>query len=433
VAAYCRQSDLTALAVSGSEKLASRPENPTACGQKGKSMSVLTLKNVQNGHRSPDPVKSHFYEITGRIPLEQVVLLKNGGTCPWTNPRLTNFNSGIAKDIARSATTSRGKFHELNRGAVLVAESAKYDSSVGTIVIDFGPSSKKRGLADGGTTVTALSKVIEDGFEQTIEKDEQQFVNIRIMCGPYSDTEVEQLVEALNTNKQVDAFSIANYSGSFKWIKKILDDGKFPKVSYFDGDDGEYTIQEVIQILSLFALPVNPDDEGPGPTTAYVSKQKCLDIYKEETAAFERFSPVLLDLLEMSEYIPATIAPKYGDAGGRLRALDLIESKPSKLPYLNKTIKFTPHNAWVFPMLAALKPALNIQSNPVSWRVPVKELFDSVATVLFTRVKRTFVDGKALNYVGRNAELYEVLALTVEKAVNKMIAEGKIYKKSAAA
>jgi hypothetical protein len=397
-------------------------------------MSVLTLKYVQNGHRSPDPVKSHFYEISGRIPLEEVILLKNGGTCPWTNPRLTKFNSGIAKEVSASASSSRGKFHELNRGVVIVAESAKFDSSAGTIVIDFGSSSKKRGLADGGTTVTALSKVIEDGFTQSNEKDEQQFVNIRIMCGPYSDTEVEQLVEALNTNKQVDAFSIANYGGNFKWIKKTLEDAKFPKVAYFDGDEGEYTIQEVLQILSLFVLPLNADadETGPGPTTAYVSKQKCLEIYRDNQYAFERFSSVLVELLEMSEYIPATIATKYNDAGGKLRALDMIESKPAKLPYLKKTIKFTPHNAWVFPMLAALKPALDIRINSVGWKVEVKDLFDSVATTLFNRVKKTFIDGgKAFNFVGRNSELYEVLALTVEKAVNKLLDEGKTYKKAA--
>jgi hypothetical protein len=35
--------------------------------------------------------------------------------------------------------------------------------------------------------------------------------------------------------------------------------------------------------------------------------------------------------------------------------------------------------------------------------------------------------------IGRNSELYEVLLLTVEKAVNKMVSEGKTYKKSVAA
>ncbi len=398
-------------------------------------MSVLTFKSVQNGHRSPDPVKPHFYEVTGRIPLEEAVVLKNGGICPWTNPRLTSVNSAIAKEIAASATTSRGKFHELNRGPVLVGESAKLDSNAGTIVVDFGSSSKKRGLADGGTTITALSKVIADGFAQSSEKDQQQFVNVRIMCGPYTDAEVEQLVEALNTNRQVDAFSIANYGGDFKWIKEALDKANFPKVAYFNGDEGDYTIQEIVQILSLFVLPLGSDEDeaGPGPTTAYVSKQKCLEIFREHHEEFRKFSSVLVQLLEMSEYIPATIAIKYNDAGGKLRGLDMIESKPTKLPFLNKTIKFKPHNAWVFPMLAALKPALVIQHSSVTWRVPVKDLFDSVATVLFNRVKKTFIDGgKAFNYVGRNEELYEVLALTVEKTVSKMLEEGKGLKKSAA-
>ena len=398
-------------------------------------MSILTFKYVQNGHRSPDPVKPHFYEVTGRIPLEEIAVLKNGGLCPWTNPRFTSVNSAIAKEIATSATNSRGKFHELNRGPVLIAESAKFDANAGTIVVDFGSSTKKRGLADGGTTVTALSKVVADGFAQSGEKDQQQFVNVRIMCGPYTDAEVEQLVEALNTNRQVDAFSIANYGGDFKWIKETLDKEKFPKVAYFNGDDGDYTIQEIIQILSLFVLPLSSgeEDDGPGPTTAYVSKQKCLELYREEQEKFKKFSGVLVDLLEMSEYIPATIAIKYNDAGGKLRALDMIESKPTKLPFLNKTIKFKPHNAWVFPMLAALKPALTVGSTTVTWKVPVKELFDSVATVLFNRVKKTFIDGgKAFNYVGRNEELYEVLALTVEKSVRKMLDEGKTYKKVAA-
>jgi hypothetical protein len=388
----------------------------------GISMSVLTLKFVQSGHRLQDPVKSHFYEITGRIPLEEAILFTNGGTCPWHNPRVTSFKSAVAKDIADSAVNQRGKFHKLNRGPVTVAESAKLDTNAGTIVIDFGSSSKKRGLIDGGTTITALTKVIEDGFVQSEDKEAQQLLNVRVMCGPYTDAEVEQLGEALNTNKQVDAFSVANYRGDFKWIRATLEKAKFPPVAYFDGDKGDYTIQEVIQILSLFALPLNPDadEPGPGPATAYVAKQKCLELFCANAKAFERFSSVLVDLLEMSEHIPASIASKYNSTGGKLRGLEMIGSKPSKLPYLNKTINFTPHNAWVFPMLAALKPALDITANSVSWKVPVKDLFDQVATSLFLRVKKAFQDGGAtFNYVGRNEDLYDVLSLMVEKALTK--------------
>ena len=388
-------------------------------------VSVLTLKSVREGRRTTDPVNEHFYQFTGMIPLEEVILLKHGGTCPWTNPRLMSPNSAIAKEISESAVKELGKFHKLNRGPVLIADAAKLEN--GILTIDFGSSSKKRGLADGGTTVTALTKVISEGFEQSTEKDSQQFVNLRVMCGPYSEAEVEQLVEALNTNKQVDDFSMAEYRNDFSWIKTALANAvpKYPAVIYKVGDQGEYTIQEIIQVLSLFALPE--------PSTAYVSKQKCLDTYLEDPKSFEKFSGVLVDLLKMYEYIPLTISTKYNKDGGKLLALEMIKSKPSKLPYLCKSIGFTPHKAWLFPMLASLKSAMNIPigGGTVTWRVPPAELVDAVATTLFNRVKKSF-EG-TLNAVGRNAELYEVLSLLAEKMVDKLVADGKTYKKVAAA
>jgi hypothetical protein len=248
------------------------------------------------------------------------------------------------------------------------------------------------------------------------------------MCGPYSDPEVEQLVEALNTNKQVDDFSMADYRNEFLWIKKILASAtpKFPDVSYKVGDVGEYTIQEIIQVISLFALAE--------PSTAYVSKQKCLDMYLQNGDSFEKFSGVLVDVLRMCEYIPLTISTKYNKDGGKLLALDLIRSKPSDLPYLGKSIGFTPHKAWLFPMVASLKSAMSIQESTVTWKIPPSELVDAVAVTLFNRVKKSFEDAqKNMNAVGRNAELYEVLTLLAEKAVLRLVAEGKSYKKTAAA
>jgi hypothetical protein len=399
--------------------------NVSIADRREHALSILTLKPVREGRRTTDPVNEHFYQFTGMIPLEEVVLLKHGGTCPWTNPRLMSPNSAIAKEIAESAVKELGKFHKLNRGPVLVADAAKLDN--GTLTIDFGSSSKKRGLADGGTTVTAVTKVISEGFEQSADKELQQFVNIRVMCGPYAEAEVEQLVEALNTNKQVDDFSMAEYRNDFSWIKTALANAhpKYPSVIFKVGDEGDYTIQEIIQVLSLFALTE--------PSTAYVSKQKCLDMYLDGRKPFERLSPVLVDLLKMYEYIPLAVSVKYNKDGGKLLALEMIKSKPSKLPYLGKSIGFTPHKAWLFPMLASLKPALNFPEGggPVSWRVSPHELVDAVATTLFNRVKKSF-EG-SLNAVGRNAELYEVLGLLAEKSVERLISDGKGYKKTAAA
>jgi hypothetical protein len=101
---------------------------------------------------------------------------------------------------------------------------------------------------------------------------------------------------------------------------------------------------------------------------------------------------------------------------------------------LGKSIGFTPHKAWLFPMVASLKSAMSIQESTVTWKIPPSELVDAVAVTLFNRVKKSFEDAqKNMNAVGRNAELYEVLTLLAEKAVLRLVAEGKSYKKTAAA
>ena len=84
--------------------------------------------------------------------------------------------------------------------------------------MDFG-TSKKRGLVDGGTTVGALLAAIAGGFTQSQLREEQQFVKLQVSCGPWTDEEVVDLAEALNTSVQVDSFSIANLSVSLIGLK----------------------------------------------------------------------------------------------------------------------------------------------------------------------------------------------------------------------
>jgi len=83
-------------------------------------------------------------------------------------------------------------------------------------------------------------------------------------------------------------------------------------------------------------------------------------------------------------------------------------------------------------MLASLKSAMNVPiTGTVSWKVPPTEVVDAVATTLFNRVRKSF-DG-SLNAVGRNADLYEVLDLLAARTVEKLVSEGRTYKKTVAA
>jgi len=395
-------------------------------------MNVLTLNGVREGRRQNDPLNPNRYVFTGMIPAEEAQkLARDGGSTPWANPRMTSPNGKMAKVIRDSFVNERGKFHDLNRGPALVADQGKLEKDV--LSISFAPL-KKRGLIDGGTTVTAIVEELRNGFQQSEDEEKLQFVNVRVFCGPRTEADVDELVEALNTNRQVDAISLANFSGEFEWLKKLLSPKSFPaKVSYFDGDPGDYSIDDVIQILSLFVME--------NPTDAYVSKQACLQHFKDNTSAYMKYAEVLVEILFLSEYIPATLAEKYNKAGGKFAALEMIGGDKAKkeprteLPLLSKAVNFRPRNAWVFPLLAGFKGALDASGSLAAWKTTdPRALFDSIALDLFDKVKRSYDTSKNLNYgVGRNGDLYEVLALKVEKAVEKQLALGKAQKKSVSA
>jgi AIPR protein len=395
-------------------------------------MKVLTLNGVREGRRQSDPLNPNRYVLTGLVPVEEVQkFAKDGGMTPWANPRLTSPNGKMAKVIRYSLINERGKFHDLNRGPALVADLGKLDKD--TVVANFAPG-KKRGLIDGGTTVSAIIEELSNGFQQSDDQEKQQLVNVRIFCGPRTETEVDELVEALNTNKQVDAISLANFQGDFEWIKEVLKSKRFPlKVSYFDGDTGEYEIDDIVQILSLFVMAE--------PTDAYLSKQACLQNFQANPDLYKCFGLVLTDILHMSEYIPLIVAEKYKQGGGKFAALEMIGGDKSKkepkytFPLLNKTVNFTPRNAWVFPILASLKANLGIDKDGnFMWKVSPTSLVDEVARDLFDKVKNAFDREKNLNYgVGRNADLYENLGMKVEKAIERLSVNSRATRKIAGA
>jgi hypothetical protein len=318
----------------------------------------------------------------------------------------------MARIIRASAFENRGRFHLLNRGITLVADSGKLDNEV--LGLDFG-SGKKRGLLDGGTTVGALVDAILNGFTQNKKKEEQQFVRVQVFCGPWTDEEVVELAEALNTSVQVDSFSIANLAGSFKWIQDSLRRQKPTfTVSYFANDEGEVGIDDIVQWLALFMV-----DE---PSAAYSSKEKCLDHFEANMGEYRKLEPVLLDIIRLSESIPFSLKSLYNAAGNHKFAKLSIIADSTKgstyvLPVLGQKIDYAPHKAWVFPLLASLRPALDKTTNPFGWKKDPFKLFDKLGPELIGKVNRSYLSLQTFNAVGKNPDLYELLMEKVEKAI----------------
>lgn len=318
----------------------------------------------------------------------------------------------MAKIIKASVFENRGEFHLLNRGVTIIADDGKLEHEI--LAATFGRG-KKRGLVDGGTTVGALLQAIADGFTQNQNKEEQQFLKVQVFCGPWTDEEVVDLAEALNTSIQVDSFSIANLAGEFDWIKNALAQKsvKF-KVSYFANDEGEISVDDVVQWLALFLM-----DE---PSGAYSSKERCLKHFEDNGSEYQKFSEVLVDIIKLAEHVPLQAKSQYNSSGnhkfGRLSIIsDATKGSTYTLPVLGQTIDYAPHKAWVFPLMASLKPALDTSKSPFRWKKDPFKLFDRLAPELVTKVNRSYSSLQNFNAVGKNPDLYEILMEKVKAEI----------------
>lgn len=403
----------------------------------------VVLRGAVKGHLDKNPNNPNRYKVEALIPVDQVQQFEPeelGGTMPWCNPRLGfsdirgTSKSRVRRDIEESLRDVDGRFHERNNGIKMIATDAKLED--GTITIDFGSGivrKNQRGLGDGGTTSMVIISAFKDGFEQSKDKDKQQFVKITIYCGDYGKDEVYEMVRAWNTNLQVDDFSLANQRGDFKWIEKVVSQiPLFPKVAYFFGDTGDYAVEDVIQVLCAFAMlgdredPNYPDFTSQAAARVYSGVDGCLKFYLEDLAQgsnsmVKKLEPLIADMLLLNELIPTEIAGIYNSNGGRFNGLTLIKNlkRPVMLPFTKAKLDYSPSKAWVLPILSAFRGNLQIENGKASWRVPVVKLWRDIAPILFEAVRKSFEDSGNFNALGRNKELYENLALKVDKYVTK--------------
>ena len=100
-------------------------------------------------------------------------------------------------------------------------------------------------------------------------------------------------------------------------------------------------------------------------------------------------------------------------------AKESSKGAPCRLPVLDVDAPFTPHNAWVFPMMASLRANLDTTKTPYAWKVDPFELFDEIANTLVKVTNNNF-DGKGTTAtLGKNSAFYELLLSKAETAVEK--------------
>jgi len=209
----------------------------------------------------------------------------------------------------------------------------------------------------------------------------------------------------------------------------------FPKVSYFFGDNGDYDVADVVQILCTLAMGSGEGDREEA-ARVYSGFGGCLDFYQEDMAKgrdsiIRKLEPLIYDILYLAEIIPAEMPKLYNTVGGKFMALDLIKSKKSsRLPFIDTKIDYTPHKAWVLPILSAFRGNLDLEGPKAKWVVaPPTLILRDTGAELFEIVNKTFInESRNFNSLGRNKSLYARLADRVETFVTKAVAKGRYAK-----
>lgn len=275
------------------------------------------------------------------------------------NPRGQRIDRGIYRQVKDSLLNNDGYFLWKNHGITILAKSVRKIDDV-TYEVEMEPD--HHGIVDGGHTYRIISEVVEENGQSV----DQQFVEVRVFTGIVPDElEAVEVAGALNTTMQVQEMSLANLAGKFDWLKKLLEkEPYFDKIAWRENEKAAYDARDLVVLIDMFNLrrfPVNQEDH---PTRAYNNKGEVLKDYVKDPAVYQRFEPIVKDILVLFDTISLEGPRIHTQQGGRAGRLDFVKpTKPKKsgtrpkfeFHFLGSTADRCLDRAALYPMLGAFR------------------------------------------------------------------------------
>ena len=262
-------------------------------------------------------------------------------------------------------------------------------------------------------------------------------MRLEILTGVEDD--IVLLAEARNTSAQVKKFALAHLAGRFNWIRETLAAQPFAgNIAYTEGEDKEIEIVDIICLMTLF----HPNyDTQSHPVKAYTSKKSCLDSFLQEfdekgtpnPAGYIRLSPVLVDILRLSDNVHYMCGEHYKQLGGITRIKN-EESRGIKkgarlgglrelggrrqLYFLGGKVEYSWPTGYLYPMLGALRALLDTSGKGVQWIADPFDFFEkNGGNLLEATLERSSELARNPNAVGKSKghwrDLYKEVKLKV--------------------
>lgn len=319
-----------------------------------------------------------------------------------------------------------------NQGIYLLVEEVKtYKEAGAQEVIEITLSDQNvHGIVNGGHTYAAIMDANDTKDVTKLESLEQAFVRLHIMSGVEKEKVVE-IAEGLNRSKQVDDPSLAELSGQFEQIKKVMS-GKTgeEEISYHQGDSGDFYITHVLSLMEMFNLDRFP--ESKYPTSLYNSQQYGLKYFLEDSKktplVVDMLTSNLPDILELHDEIKKVTPDAAKRNGFTYSSMKIgsaragsAKNKGVRLHFIGEDADYRVPNGWAYPIISSFRANVNWDSERgvFEWKVPIAKLLPTVIDELVRICVNSNKEVGAPDKVGKQSSVYDSCYMKVERAVNR--------------
>jgi hypothetical protein len=338
-------------------------------------MATAVKMHVASARRQPDPLGGRGERHTFLMRVTDVPELPLD-----PNPREQQIDRGIYREVTRSLLTNDGFFVWKNHGITVLAKKVRKIDDV-TYEVEMDP--RHHGVVDGGHTY----RIIRDALDENGSALERQTIEVRVFTGIVpEELEVVEVAGALNTTMQVQAMSLANLAGKFDWLKKLLKgEPYFDKIAWRENEKKPYDARDLVVLIDMFNVRRFPVNGEAHPTRTYNNKGEVLKDFVNDPDIYERYAPVVKDILILHDTISSEGPKIHTKQGGRGGSLDFVKTRdrqsrsgPFSFDFLNTTGYLCLDRAALYPMLGAFRWMIKEESNGTfGWR----DGFDRVLAV----------------------------------------------------
>ncbi|OGF33905.1 hypothetical protein A2223_04730 [Candidatus Falkowbacteria bacterium RIFOXYA2_FULL_35_8] len=344
------------------------------------------------------------------------------------NPRESNPNSRVSKDIRKTLEEAPLSFILRNRGLTILAQKTFFDNKENVLSLEMSDQ-ELHGLLDGGHTFEVLRDFLDNLQDEDIA-EANVLLKLEIIEGVAERDAVVNIVAARNTSAQVKEQSLENLRGSFDKIKTILQDTPYVKNISFketefdeEGDKKEIDIRDILSYLICFDIEGFSGDNHPVFT--YSQKSEVVEYFKRNKDRLDKYIDLLPVILELHDKIyldmPDSYNTKTGGSFGRLTGVIWTKNKKRMqevlLPFIQKKSEYKIPSGFIYPAIAAFRSNIQVVGNKATWKINPLKILPELIEDIAEQVGKQSQEFRNPNKLGKNQATWSLCYFVVERAL----------------